>query len=459
MNRPVTSRDTRPPLARRPRSPAEILEPAKAPSRPSSFGKPQRRPPNPLHGFLRTLSTLLTILLVLMATTAALVLLMMHLYERPGPLESSRVISIPKGENRIGIAERLEREGVIANRWTFIASHLLQSQIFNRLSGTEKNFELKFGEYEFKKAASMRDVLEIIAKGESLLQKITIPEGLTSQQIVERLRADEALSGEIAEIPPEGSLLPETYRFSKGTARQDLIDRMRTTQRKQIAALWEKRQPNLPIATLEDGIILASIIEKETGRADERERVASVFVNRLRKRMRLQSDPTIIYGIVGGQGPLGRPILRSDIKQKTPYNTYHIYGLPPTPICNPGLSAIEATFNPANTKDIYFVADGKGGHTFSATLDAHNAAVAVWRKAEKEMRAREGKPDDPDDPPETAQALDGEPDPDAATETPATVANPVGDDGPDPDDASAKAVAGPKAQAASIPLPIRKPKR
>ena len=210
-----------------------------------------------------------------------------------------------------------------------------------------------------------------------------------SQFFIERLRADNNLTGEITQVPAEGTLLPETYRFSKGMARQELIDRMQAEHHKVLAALWEKRQEGLPVQTLEQALILASIIEKETGRSDERDRVAAVFVNRLRKPMRLQSDPTIVYGLVGGQGPLGRAITRPDIDSKTPYNTYQIDGLPPGPICNPGRSAIEATLNPAKTSDLFFVADGSGKHVFTTNLKDHNAAVQNWRKFERDQKAKQ----------------------------------------------------------------------
>lgn len=398
---------------------------------------------------------------ILAAGAGAASLFLYYQYERPGPLDVSRAISIPRGEGRIAIAERLEREGIIANRWTFVLNHLVQNALESGEAG-----ELKAGEYEFKKSTSMREVLRTLIDGKSILAKLTIPEGLTSQQIVERLRAEPSLSGEITAVPPEGSLLADTYAFSKGRDRQELLDLMRTEQQRLLTRVWERRQADIPLAAPEEALILASVIEKETGRADERERVAAVFVNRLRKGMRLQSDPTIIYGIVAGQGPLGRPITRGDIEQKTPYNTYHIPRLPPTPICNPGRAAIEAALNPAKTGDLYFVANGDGGHAFSATLKDHNAAVADWRKIEREMRAKQeaAAPASPvTEVKDQNRAL-----PVAGSQ--AVAAN--GDDGPEPDGASAEAAApetapskapaaGPakSAAAVSVPLPVRKPKR
>ena len=247
--------------------------------------------------------------------------------------------------------------------------------------------ELKAGEYAIKKHASMADVLNTLVRGKGILLKLTIPEGLTSKQIVERVRGEPDLDGEVTDIPQEGSLLPDTYRFSKGMARQELLERMQVEMRHYLAQAWANRQADLPLKSPQEAIIFASIVEKETGRPDERSRVAGVFMNRLRTGMRLQSDPTVIYGIAGGQGRLGRPITRADLRQQSVHNTYQIKGLPPTPICNPGRSAIDAALKPAETKELYFVADGSGGHAFSTTLTQHNAAVSNWRKVERGRRA------------------------------------------------------------------------
>jgi UPF0755 protein len=368
----------------RPKSPLEALEPARAPNRPR---RRYREPSHRMKGVARFTSGVMTLTLVAMILMGGGVLWFVHEFEKPGPLTVSRTLGIPRGEGPIEIAAQLEREGIITNRWVFVAGHYTRS-----LMKRARPQHLKAGEYEFKAATSLAQVHATLVEGKSILSKITLPEGLTSAQIVERISADEDLEGGVAEIPPEGTLLPDTYRFSKGMQRQELIDRMRAEQGRFLAAAWEKRQPGLPVATPHEALILASIVEKETGQADERERVAAVFVNRLKKNMRLQSDPTIIYGLAGGRGMLGRSITRADIDGKTPYNTYQINGLPPTPICNPGRSAIEATLNPAKTDDLYFVADGSGGHTFSATLKEHNAAVANWRRVERSARrdAEEG---------------------------------------------------------------------
>ncbi|MBL8565528.1 MAG: endolytic transglycosylase MltG [Hyphomicrobiaceae bacterium] len=363
-----------------PRSPAEQLQPGSPPSRPRRK-RPKAPPSRRLTGFARFVSGIFTIALAAMVVSGLAMLWLYHEFERAGPLAVTRTVGVPKGEGPIEIAARLEREGIISNRWAFVASHYVRN-----LMSQGKPAVLKAGEYEIRKSASMSQVRATIVEGKSILHKVTLPEGLTSAQIIERLTAEETLTGEITEIPPEGSLLPDTYRFSKGTTRQEIVDRMVSEQQKFLAAMWEKRKANLPVSTPEQALVLASIVEKETGRADERQRVAAVFVNRLRKNMRLQSDPTIVYGLVGGKGSLGRPITRSDIDSKTAYNTYQINGLPPGPICNPGRSAIEATLDPAETQDLYFVADGSGGHAFSETLKEHNAAVSNWRKVEKQAR-------------------------------------------------------------------------
>lgn len=435
----------RPLSINRPRSPAEALEPTRAPTRPR--GPRHREPSRALTKFVRVVSGFFSVLLVLLGAIGTFGILLSHQFESPGPLAVSRSFAIPKGEGRIATALRLERDGIISNRWAFVAGHILQGFLTTR-----KNYELKAGEYDIRSGATMRQVLEALAEGKSVLAKLTIPEGLTSQQIVDRLMADPNLSGEVTQVPAEGSLMPDTYRFSRGMARQELIDRMHSELQKFVSALWEKRAPNLPVTTMEQVIVLASIVEKETGRSDERDRVAAVFVNRLRKGMRLQSDPTIVYGIVGGQGPLGRSITRSDIDTKTAYNTYSIDGLPPGPICNPGRPAIEATLNPATTTDLYFVADGSGGHTFSDTLKEHNAAVQTWRKVEKDIKSKQEQTRavSRTAPPPAAGAATGQ----AALPVPASV------EPPPADAATGTSLPTPVgASAGGVPLPTRKPKK
>jgi UPF0755 protein len=248
--------------------------------------------------------------------------------------------------------------------------------------------KLKFGEYIIPAHASMKQVMEMMAEGKVIEYRLTAAEGLTSAMILRIVLADPVLTGDARAAPPEGSLLPETYLFMRGTTRDDLLRRMASDHKKLAEKLWAERKKDLPYDTLEEAVILASIVEKETGLAAERPQVASVFVNRLRKGMRLQSDPTIIYGLTGGE-PLGHPLRQSELDKPNPYNTYQIDGLPPGPICNPGRASLEAVMNPPDTKYIYFVADGTGGHAFAATLDEHNRNVAKLRELER-ARAKSG---------------------------------------------------------------------
>ena len=350
------------------------------------------RQPRRSNGFLRFIDGLLSFAFLALILLAAVGTWLRQSADAPGPLTEAALVAIPKGEGAIEIAERLEKSGAIADRRLFMV-HYYMARFHGGSSGGGAKADaasLKAGEYQIPQGATVRQVLEIVTSGRGVLLKITIPEGLTSQQIVDRLKAEPGLTGEIAEVPPEGALLPDTYKFSRGADRQEIIDRMRAEQVKLLAALWASRDATLPLKTPEEAVALASIVEKETGRAEERPRVASVFVNRLRKGMRLQSDPTIVYGLVGGQGPLGRPLTRSDIDSKTAYNTYQIDALPPGPICNPGRASLTAALNPPSTSDLYFVADGTGGHVFTSTLKDHNAAVQNWRKIERARQAAGG---------------------------------------------------------------------
>src|SRR5262245_59135581 len=282
--------------------------------------------------------------------------------------------------NAEDIANRLKEKGVIAHPYTFVLA-----AAYARFHGKS----LKAGEYEFPAGASLRQVLSMITEGKAFTYRLTIPEGLTTEQIVERLNVQGALVEEAPAGLAEGVLLPDTYTFTRGTSRTELLARMQEAQRKVVDELWDRRSRDLPVKTKEEALILASIVEKETSRPAERARVAAVFMNRLKRSMRLQSDPTIIYGLVGGKGRLDRPISRDDISQKTAYNTYRINGLPPTPIANPGREAIRAVLNPAETDDVYFVADGTGGHVFSKTLSEHSEKVKEWRKIEEDRRVAE----------------------------------------------------------------------
>jgi UPF0755 protein len=272
------------------------------------------------------------------------------------------------------IADLLKREGVIdEHRLIFMGGVI----------ALKARADLKAGEYVFPKRASVRDVVETIVEGKVVQHQFTIPEGLTSEQIVARLLESDMLSGNIKDVPREGSLLPDGYHFNRGFTREQMLQRMRQAQDRLVREVWERRNPDLPLKTPEQLVILASIIEKETGKPEERTRVAAVFANRLKQKMRLQSDPTIVYGLVHGKGPLGRPLSKADIAQPTPYNTYVIDGLPPGPIANPGRASIEAAANPARTKELFFVADGTGGHAFAETYDQHLKNVARLRTIEQ----------------------------------------------------------------------------
>jgi peptidoglycan lytic transglycosylase G len=325
---------------------------------------------------LSSVSGLLTfVLLGALATVGALAWLMKEA-RSPGPLAADKVVMIKSEEDLGGIADQLQRAGVIDSALWF--------NILTLLDGNRG--ALKRGEYAFKARVSMNEIESELLAHRVVRYKITIPEGLTSEQVADRLRQDPILVGEIREPPREGSLMPDTYYFERGDTRLSILSRMAKMQAKAVDEIWKARAPNLPIKSPGEMVTLASIVEKETGKPEERPHVAGVFINRLEKHMRLESDPTIVYGLARGKGTLGRSITKADLTQPTPYNTYIIDGLPPGPICNPGKAALEAVANPARSKDLYFVADGTGGHTFAATLDQHQKNVMRWRQIEKDVK-------------------------------------------------------------------------
>jgi UPF0755 protein len=352
-----------------PRSPRAALEPERLAT--------PRRSRRARHPLVIIGNAIFTIVLLLAVVLGALAYWGNQRFEEPGPLVQDKVVNIPRGLGVRDIGELLAREGVVRDPWIFVAGALVMKV---------RGADLKFGEYQFAKGASSRDVAETLVDGKVVLHQFTVAEGLTSEQIVARLLEHDKLTGAIREVPREGSLLPDGYRFSRGTTRDDMVKRMQAAQQRILKEAWDRRASDLPVKSPEQLLILASIIEKETGKSDERTRVAAVFVNRLKSKMKLQSDPTIIYGLVGGKGSLGRGILRSEITQPTPYNTYVIEGLPPGPIANPGRASIEAAANPARTKELFFVADGTGGHAFSETYDQHQKHVAKLRGIEKDAR-------------------------------------------------------------------------
>lgn len=358
-----------------PKSPRAALEPERV-------SMPGRRSRRARHPIVMVGNAIFTLILLLTLALGGLVFWGKQRFDAPGPLAKEKIVNIPRGGVR-DIAELLVREGVIREPWVFIGGALALKA---------RGEDLKYGEYQFARHASLRDVAETIIEGKVVQHLLTFPEGLTSEQIVARLLENEVLSGNIREIPREGSLLPESYRFTRGTSREQMIQRMQQSQVKLLKEVWERRMPDLPIRSPEQLVTLASIVEKETGKPEERTRVAAVFVNRLRQNMKLQSDPTIIYGLVGGKGSLGRPIMKSEIEQPTPYNTYVISGLPPGPIANPGRASLEAAANPARTKELFFVADGTGGHAFSENYEQHLKNVARLRVIEQNARENAAQP-------------------------------------------------------------------
>lgn len=392
-----------------PRSPRAALEPEQVPP-------PPKRSKSARHPFVIAGNFIITLIFLAMIGGGALYIWGKQKIETAGPLTEDKVVNIPAG-GVFDIAGVLQSQGVIDPNRAFLTGG--QWQFMGGVMAMGARSELKSGEYLFPKAASLRDVIATMVEGKVVQHNLTIPEGLTSEQIVARLLENDVLTGTIREIPREGTLLPETYRFTRGTTRDQIIQRMAQAQRRALQEVWERRNPDVLVKSPEQLIVMASIVEKETGRGDERSRVAAVFNNRIQKKMKLQSDPTIIYGLVGGKGTLGRPIRRSEITQPTPYNTYVIDGLPPGPIANPGRAAMEAAANPARTRDLYFVADGTGAHAFAESYDVHQRNVAKLRSLEQQT------------PPDTAerevdpsvqQAAPG----DAAPQSPAPAAAPKG---------------------------------
>lgn len=357
-----------------PRSPRAALEPERVPL-------PGRRSRRARHPIVVVGNAIFTILIVISVAVGVGLFFGKQRFDAPGPLSEEKVVNIPRGLGIRDIADVLQREGVIDQPYIFMGAVIV----------LKARGELKYGEYQFSKQASISDVVDTIIEGKVVQHAFIVPEGLTSEQIVARLLENTALTGQIKEIPREGTLLPETYRFTRGMTREQIIQRMQQAHRRVLQDVWEHRVQDLPVKTPEQLVTLASIVEKETGRPDERTRVAAVFVNRLKTKMRLQSDPTIIYGLTGGKGSLGRPIQKNEIEQPTPYNTYVIDGLPPGPIANPGRASLEAAANPARTKEIYFVADGSGGHLFSDNYTEHQKNVARLRGFEHSNGNQSGR--------------------------------------------------------------------
>ena len=297
------------------------------------------------------------------------------LYEQSGIPDSS-VVLVEKGESLTQIARRLKKDDLISSVSVF--------KVAARLLG--KATQLKAGEYRIPAYSSIKEILDILVSGQTVVRRVTIPEGKTSQQIFDILVQTNGLTGNLPVIPPNGALLPETYTFSYGMPRKIIVKRMLSGMQRTIDELWPDRDDDLPYTTKEEALVLASIIEKETSVGSERPRIAGVFINRLRKGMRLQTDPTVIYAVTDGTMELKRRLTYADLKKPHPFNTYVNKGLPPAPICNPGREAIKAALHPQKTEEIYFVADGTGGHVFSRSFDEHRRNIANWKKVRQQKR-------------------------------------------------------------------------
>lgn len=320
--------------------------------------------------FLRRLLILLVLLGLL---SGGLFLYARYYLSTPAANAETVTVVFPRGTSARMMAEELSRSGVI--------THPMLWQAIAHATGQARRF--KAGEYAFAAGVTPADVLNALSEGKVVIRRFTVPEGRTARQIVESLRLEEVLTGEISESPEEGTLLPDTYHYMYGDTRQSLIDRMQADMKAAVEAAWQARAKELPVKNRQELVTLASIVERETGIASERAQVAAVYINRLRIGMKLQADPTVIYGLEAEKGAaLGRALTYDDLRKATPYNTYVINGLPPGPIANPGVASLMATANPAESDALYFVADGSGGHVFARTLEEHNRNVAKWRKVQ-----------------------------------------------------------------------------
>ncbi|SFZ80872.1 UPF0755 protein [Devosia enhydra] len=328
-------------------------------------------------GFLDLVNAVLTLVVIGIIAAVGLMLFFAQQFYAPGPEREETAFTVERGNGLQVVAARLESEGLISNRFIFQFGAM----------ALKKQGELKAGEFRIAAGAPMADILRELTEGRPIFYGVTVPEGFTAWQVMERINSNETLVGEPVARPAEGSILPQTYTFDRGTERSAVLTQMQEAMAAEVARIWANRAPDLPISSPEEMVVLASIVEKETGLATERAQVASVFVNRLRRGMRLQSDPTIIYGITNGEGVLGRGLRRSEIEQRTDYNTYQIDRLPPTPIANPGRESLEAVANPADTDYLYFVAAGavpSDGHIFAETYAEHRRNVARYRQIVQE---------------------------------------------------------------------------
>lgn len=321
----------------------------------------------------RIFSWLVVALLSASLTTA---LWLYRYYYIPGPLTEETHIVIPRGAGVVEITGMLHEQGIVHNPFAFLAV----AGIYTR------EHILKAGEYAFLPAANPHDILDKMARGDTFLRKFTIPEGLTVKQIKAIMDKAEGLAGPFPENVAEGTLMPDTYYYSLGESRSEKVVKMQKAMQSYVEKAWETRAPDLPLTTPDQALILASIVEKETGAPEERSRIAAVFINRLRKGMKLQTDPTIIYGITNGTNNLGRQLSLRDLQTPHPYNTYMNEGLPPGPIANPGRAAIDAALSPLQSNELFFVSTGSGTHRFAATLDQHNKNVSLLREVQRQRQ-------------------------------------------------------------------------
>jgi UPF0755 protein len=323
---------------------------------------------------MRRLIALLVVLLLLAGAAGGAWWYAQRSWTAPGPLAQPAQLVVPRG-GATAIAEALAERGIIRDPLAFLAAVWL----------TRQEGAVRAAEFAFPAGASLRDVLEILRKARPVQRRVTIPEGLTARQMAALLERAEGLTGEMPEVG-EGEILPETYAYQHGDTRAALVRRAEQAMEQALAEIWAARQPGLPLQTAREALILASIVERETGRPEERARVAGLFINRLRRGMMLQSDPTAAYAAADG-GLLERPLTRADLDRDHPFNTYRIRGLPPGPIASPGRDSLRAVTRPEATEFLYFVADGTGGHAFARTLEEHNRNVARWREIERARAA------------------------------------------------------------------------